>query len=508
MKHISPTPANFNRPKEQQKAALNGKSLTRRVVRGLVLMGSGLGLLGMATAAEPGVAGPRAMARELMSEPAGERSSLEAWWQGEGMGGEWMGARGWLGERGVQPFAGWTMDVFGNTAGGIKRGAVFSGLLDFGIELDLETLVGWPGATVSTTWGWLSGRDASEDLAGNFLTVSNIAGFNTLRMLELWLEQRVLEGALGVRAGQLTADSEFLVSDYGALFLNGTFGWPALAYMNLPEGGPGYPMGTLGARVAVQPAGWLTLLAGVYQGNVFGQDVNRHGFRWRLGGREGFTFLNEAQVRWNQEEAGGRGLPGQVKAGFWMQTGRFADALAESTASGNGGFYFVVDQMLWRGGRAGSATGPVGTGKAVAAGKQQGGGKSPAGYAGPAERPAGTEGPSVGWFGRVGFAPEERNAVSFYLDTGLVGQGLVPGRPDDQIGVGLGLAQTSPGWRQGLVEEGAEPAGIEMVLECTCRIAVNRWLAVQPDVQAVFFPNASRSVSNALLVGFRVEAGF
>jgi hypothetical protein len=34
--------------------------------------------------------------------------------------------------------------------------------------------------------------------------------------------------------------SEFVISDYAALFLNGTFGWAAFMYMNLPEGGPGF----------------------------------------------------------------------------------------------------------------------------------------------------------------------------------------------------------------------------------------------------------------------------
>ena len=84
---------------------------------------------------------------------------------------------------------GYTAEVWGNTTGGLKQGAVYTGLLDFGATVDLEKLVGWKGASVSTTWLWLSGRDASEDLVGNFLTISNIAGFNTLRMLELWFQQ-------------------------------------------------------------------------------------------------------------------------------------------------------------------------------------------------------------------------------------------------------------------------------------------------------------------------------
>jgi porin len=196
--------------------------------------------------------------------------------------------------------------------------------------VDLEELVGWKGARVRTTWLWLSGRDASEDLVGNFLTISNIAGFNTLRMLELWFQQDFFQrgddvaSGLSIRLGQLTADREFIISDYGALFTNGSFGWPAFVYTNIPEGGPGYPMGTLGIRVALNPWEWMTLQSAVFQGNVFAQDVNRHGFRWDLNSDQGYFWINELQVRWNQDT---KALPGQAKFGAWFHTADFPDYL-------------------------------------------------------------------------------------------------------------------------------------------------------------------------------------
>jgi len=213
--------------------------------------------------------------------------------------GEWLPTNPLLTDRGLTLFGGYTAEVWGNTSGGLDTGAVYTGLLDFGAELDLEKALGWQGASMSTTWLWLSGRDASEDLVGNFLTISNIAGFNTLRMMELWFQQNLLEDALSIRVGQLTADSEFLISDHAGLFINATFGWAPLAYMNIPNGGPGYPMGAPGTRLALTPVDWLTFQSAVYQGNVFAQDVNRHGFRWRLDAQQGFTFFNEAQIRWN-----------------------------------------------------------------------------------------------------------------------------------------------------------------------------------------------------------------
>lgn len=172
--------------------------------------------------------------------------------------GEWAGARSKCCDRGVELFAGYTAEVWGNTSGGIKTGSLYTGLLDFGVNLDFEKLSGWNGMTMGTSWKWLSGRDASQDLVGNFLTSSNIAGFNTLCMTDLWAQQELMDGQLSIRAGQITADSEFLISDYGSLFINGAFGWPPFASMNLPNGGPAFPMGTPGTRIAWNPVDWFT----------------------------------------------------------------------------------------------------------------------------------------------------------------------------------------------------------------------------------------------------------
>jgi porin len=80
--------------------------------------------------------------------------------------------------KGVEISGGYTTEGWGNTTGGLMQEAVYTGLFDFGVTVDLEKLVGWRGASVRTTWLWLSGRDDSEDLVGNFLIISNIAGLN------------------------------------------------------------------------------------------------------------------------------------------------------------------------------------------------------------------------------------------------------------------------------------------------------------------------------------------
>jgi porin len=442
-------------------------------------------------------------------------NDAEPWWKWDYGTGDWFGFREKLEDKGLEISGGYTAEVWGNTTGGLKRGAVYTGLLDFGAMLDFEKLVGWKGASVSTTWLWLSGRDASEDLVGNFLTISNIAGFNTLRMLELWFQQDLFPRGddgppgLSVRVGQLTADGEFVISDYGALFTNGTFGWPAFLYANIPGGGPGYPMGTLGIRVAANPWEWLTVQSAVFQGNVFDQDVNRHGFRWNLNSDQGYFWINELQARWNLGDEG-KGLPGQAKFGAWFHTADFADPffdesgipLADEDSSGNPlthrwnyGFYWILDQMVYREpGKVERAAGLTPEGKTSSKTVIQ-----------VKEEPSNQ---GLGWFGRIAFGPQDRNFVGFYFESGLVYTGLIPTRDEDQVGVGFVYAQLTNGARRTLELDGSRGVGAEMVLELTYKAILTPWLYIQPDAQFVINPGATQDLANAFVIGGRVSVNF
>ena len=55
-----------------------------------------------------------------------------------------------LKDKGMEISGGYTAEVWGNTTGGLKQGAVYTGLLDFRAKVDFEKLVGWKGATLLT----------------------------------------------------------------------------------------------------------------------------------------------------------------------------------------------------------------------------------------------------------------------------------------------------------------------------------------------------------------------
>ena len=185
------------------------------------------------------------------------------------------------------------------------------------------------------------------------------------------------------------------------------------------------------------------------------------------------TWMNEAQLYWGKGDAC-KCLPGFVKAGAWFQSGQYADALADSTSSGNSGFYLLLDQMLFRENAQNDPTSDEG----------------------------------LGFFGRTGFTPPDRNVVDFFFDLGLTYRGLIPGRKEDSLGLAYGFAAVSPDERHAISASGGDGAVSEMVLEATYQCVLTPWCVLQPDAQLIVNPGANNSIPNAFVIGARLAISF
>lgn len=414
------------------------------------------------------------------------------------LGGELFGMRPHAGNNGVVIMAQSVSDMLWNTTGGASAGSAYDGLIQFGTEIDLGKAVGLPGGRFKNTWFWLYGRNPSN-YVGDVNAVSGISGLPSFRCYELWYEQNVLEDAVSLRGGLLGLDSEFCTSEPAFLFLNGTFGMPALMSQNLVNSGPQYPMATPGIRLAVRPFSWLTLRSSFSQANPFPQNENLHNFNWNFGPSGGLLSMNEAEARW-ESLLKGRKLPGVAKAGFFIQSGpspsvpqKWSFGPPESPQYCTG-FYGILDQMLYRapGQDEAPSKNPV-SGKAVADGKGSDG-----------------EAPVRGlnsWL-RLGFCPQSYNPLSIYTDGGLVYTGLIPGRKEDKTGVAFCYGQVSSGYMDLGNDQGIPGPSFEAVIEFTHSIRLAPAIALQPDIQYVLHPGGSRQYGNALVVGFRAVVDF
>jgi porin len=426
-------------------------------------------------------------------------------WERDTLTGDWGGLRTSLEEKGLKLGLNYIGEVLGNPAGGASHGAIYEGRLEMIADLDLEKAMGWTGGLFHVNAYQIHGRGLSANYLGNnLLTASNFEASRATRLFDLWLQQELFDGLASVRVGQIAADDEFIISQYGATFINATFGWPGFLAVNAVSGGPAYPLSTPGARVTVAPSKQLSFSAAVFNGDPAGpgpgnpQDRDPSGTSFRIG--DGAFTIAEAAYAINQEKDA-TGLPATFKLGGFYHTGRFADpreddtglSLADPASSGRPatrhthfGFYLVGDQMIWR-------------------------------------KPTTTD-QGLGLFVRVAGDPSPGNQIKFYADGGLSYKGLLPDRADDVLGVAVAYAKLSNEVRgfdgdSNRFNDTHRPIrDFETVLEVTYKAQMAPWWTIQPDLQFIFHPggniarpndpNGTQAMPNAIVVGLRSAVAF
>ena len=205
----------------------------------------------------------------------------------------------------------YTGEVLGNPSGGIKQGVAYDQSLNLPVTIYLDRLADWwDGGTVHANALWIAGRSLSADDVGDISGVSNIAGYDTLRLQELWFQQTFWKMRASIKAGLLAADAEFFTSDTSSLFINGTFGAFTLVGANLPNP-PVYPMAAPGVRILAQPIPQFYFQSGAYNGNSNPQDVNKHGLNFQYNSMNGALIFSEVGWLVNQRRA---------TAGWWALT--------------------------------------------------------------------------------------------------------------------------------------------------------------------------------------------
>jgi porin len=250
-------------------------------------------------------------------------------------------------------------EVMGNVSGGMRQGVIFDGVLNMGLDIDLERLTNWwTGGSIHVNSLWIYGQSLSTQYVGDISNTSNIAGFNTIRLQELWFEQSFWQQRASLRVGLLAADAEFFTAEHASLFLSGTFGAFTLVGNNLPNP-PVYPMAVPGVRLSIQPTSKFYFQAGIYDGNAGSQQENNHGVNFPLSTTDGALIFSEVGFLFNQSP-GDRGLKGTYKLGSFVHTNEFDTWSSQAKAAlGTGslhgvtpdyGIYGVIDQELFESG--------------------------------------------------------------------------------------------------------------------------------------------------------------
>jgi porin len=378
-----------------------------------------------------------------------------------------------LADWGIQFNATYIAEVFGNPTGGVRRGTIYTGRLDLGMDVDLEKVIGWTGATFHANMYQIHGQGLSRDYVGNLMLVSGVEALPATRLYELWIEQSLADGKLLVKVGQQASDVEFFDSKYDDIFTNSALGWPGITGINLLAGGPSPPLAVPGVRVKAQLSDNIMLYAAIFDGDAAPPDspldpqlANPHGILFRV--NDPAWMIGQLKYKFDLGESK---LPGTITGGAWKHLGEFDDmryavggfALADPAGSGqpqqlrgNQGIFGVFEQMLTR-----SASDPD---------------------------------KGAAFFIRSSVSPSDRNLISFYLDGGAQFTGFSDARPNDKISVAMTYAKISDAARQAdrdtqIFTGIASPVrDYEAVFEMTYLAEVRSNWTVQPVFQYVFHP--------------------
>jgi porin len=441
-----------------------------------------------------------AAAQNVAGQPDASAAGPDIW-ERPGLLGDPFHLHDWMAEAGLSVDLTLLNEVLRNTSGGYERTTHSQTQAILGVSLDTAPW-GWDGGRFYASGFAISGFGLTIDGVGSLATISGVEAEHALRLFDLWFEQSFFGGRLSIRFGQQGADEEFLLNSGAEVFVDGDFGWPTLASIDLPSGGANYPLATPAVRIKWQPNSQFALLAAVFNGNPspdgFGdpQQTNRNGLDFRLDG--GAFPIIEVQYTPVLNVFGMR-LPAAYKLGAWYNTNRFLDqhrdaqglSLANFNSTGfpavhqgNWSIYGSVEQALWRGG-------------------------------GDSERGATL-------VLRLMSAPDDRNQVSMEADGGLLLHGLLPGRADDTFGLGFSwskIGQAARGLDADLVALGLNRPvrSAEGLIEATYQARLTPWLQMQPDLQYIIRPgggvpggggNISRPLGNSLIIGLRTVVKF
>lgn len=326
-------------------------------------------------------------------------------------------------------------DLLSRVRGGLSDSAAprYRGHLDLMTEIDTTRLGLWPGGRIVLVAQNGHGQGLTEGDVGDVQVLSNIDAHSFTQMSEWWLEQHLFGGRARVKVGRQDAGADFACVDYGGEFLNSSFGLIPTAPV------PTFPDPALGLSAFVDVTPEISVGVGVFAPTPM---------TW--GRIRGETYGVEVSFA---PRSRGQGPPSRYRAGLWYQRDPIAPDAAALTS-----VYAGVDRQLL-------SEGPGGQG--------------------------------LRGFVQAGTSSGAPNGISDYLGAGLVYTGMLPGRDEDSVGVGVAFARI-PGL------SGTRSA--ETDIELLYRVSPFPWLTIQPTLHYVVRPGGRGD--DAVVVGLRVETEF
>jgi len=428
------------------------------------------------------------------AEPAGQTSveapaprhlpsqqALEKWWNGKNVTGDWLGGRPVVEDHGLSLGGMWRGILYGLLASETGARGVFTQELVFNAKLDFAKLSGFEELKGWSAFGEARWREPGFDANPNnfvkgatLFNPSRFAGgvgwrLGTFGLAYTTPEFLGVEDLLTFHGGWLRPQREFVENKWGNLFANSSMAPAEGLGANIPFGAS---FSTWGGTLEVNPNDWYYAKAGLFMSYLEATASNNNGLMFEGyapdPSENGLFFMGETGFT---PKLGSARLPGRYVAGTY-----YYEEDAPAVGTSKYGFYWQAEQMLFREATAGG-------GKLTDQG--------------------------LHFFSFFLFAPDGwNNRYPFYFHSGLVYQGLIPGRDRDQLMAAVAAGQHSLKSQKAAIDKGNPAPDVTSFFEVGYRVQISGWSYFQPFFQYESRPDGTEAVANAAVLGFLVGVDF
>ena len=324
--------------------------------------------------------------------------------------------------------------------------------LDLQLSLDLEQLWGWSGAQMFIYGLYNNGNSVSE-LSGDFQGVSNIeTGTPAVRLYEAWIDQTFAGGKGSLRLGLYDLNTEFDAGEVRALFINPSHGIGADFAQSGHNGPSIFPVTSLAARLNWNFDNNVYLRGAIFDG-VPGNPG--HPARTTIDFQKGDGVLLAAET--------GIARDGRLwSLGVWTYTEEFPDLVTDQTHNNTGAYIALEERLL--------------------------------------SKDSGSNFDLSGSL-RFGIANDDINPLSSFFGATLVATGLFPGWPEDQLGLGVAVANGGDKFQSTF----DVPDEREINVELTYFANLTPSLSIQPDIQWIINPGLDGEADDVFVFGVRLQ---
>ncbi|MBI6953164.1 MULTISPECIES: carbohydrate porin [unclassified Pseudomonas] len=409
--------------------------------------------------------------------------------------GDWGGTRSELLERGYDFTLGYTGEMGSNLHGGYShdRAVRYSDQFTFGVNMDLQKILGWHDTEVQLTVTERHGNNISNDRindprVGGFTSAQEVWGRGqTWRLTQMWIKQKYFDGALDVKFGRFGEGEDF--NSFPCDFQNLAFcgsqvgNWVGGIWYN-------WPVSQWALRVRYNLNEALYAQVGVFEQNPSNLESG-NGFKLSGSGTQGAVMPIE--LVWSPRV---NGLKGEYRAGYYYSNAKAQDVLKDSNgtpAAISGAAYRSSSSKhgLWLGAQQ-QVT-------ALASDQSRG----------------------LSLFANATVHDKKTNAIDNYVQAGVVYKGPFDARAKDDIGFALARVHVNPGYRKNarLINQansldnydnpGFLPVqDTEYSAELYYGIHLADWLTVRPNLQYIRHPGGVSRVDDALIGGLKIQSSF